>query len=150
MNKRINKLAIAAALSLLLFCCIFAAKSPNEGTTSAPGAPADTMPVLSAADADQSTTETDKVVTVTFIYKDSDGNLIAPLKTREVKVGWTDSSYAPGERADSGKTEESHETIDSLIENGVLTPYQIPGFPVSGPFWEKYGTIASPQLTLAD
>lgn len=36
------------------------------------------------------------------------------------------------------KTEE-HETIDSLIEKGVMTPYQIPGFPVAGPFWEKYG-----------
>lgn len=46
---------------------------------------------------------------------------------------------APTAATATAKTGEPHKTIDSLIEEGVVTPYRIPGFPTAGPFWEKYG-----------
>lgn len=39
----------------------------------------------------------------------------------------------------TANTSGSHETFESLIEKGIMKPYQIPGFPIAGPFWEKYG-----------
>ena len=64
---------------------------------------------------------------VTTAYMDNDGNY--------------DQSTTYYVRPDTilGEAEESHETIDSLIKKGVMKPYRIPGFPVAGPFWEKYG-----------
>lgn len=137
MNKRINKFAVVAALSLVLLCCIFAAKNPTE--TSVSDVPTNTVPVLSATDVDLSTAEPHEVYTVTVVYVDSDDNPIAPSVTKELKAGEAYSVSTASEHVNSGKTEEPHETIDSLIKKGVLTPYQIPGFPIAGPFWEKYG-----------